>query len=151
MQLVGLIGLIVGLHQKFHGEGIVLIFFEAGNSFVELLLIHQQSSSRSVVRALNHAVATAGRHSFELLQRLVGQCRIPGMRGAHGTVAQNARQFLILIGLGNRAAMSQRLFRALQIFQRGIVVCLILGQVPVGLRFLQVLFFGVRCLRNLLE
>ncbi len=39
--------------------------------------------------------------------------------------------------------MSQRVLGLLQIFQRGVIVGLILGQVPVGLRFLQVLILGV--------
>src|SRR5271163_1175993 len=47
--------------------------------------------------------------------------------------------------------MSKRLLGLRQIFQCAIVVGLILGEVPVGLRFLQVLILGVGGLGDLLE
>src|SRR5271168_5555016 len=47
--------------------------------------------------------------------------------------------------------MSQRFFGLLQILQRCVVIGLVLGQVTVGLRFLEILFFGACVARNLLE
>src|SRR5580692_13103709 len=72
------------------------------------------------------------------------------MCGTDDAVAQNAREFFIFVALGD-GAMSQRLLCLLQIFQRGVIVSLILGQMAVGLRFLQVLVLGVGCLGNLFE
>ncbi len=73
------------------------------------------------------------------------------MRSAHGANAQNAGEFFIFIGLRNRATMSQGFLSILQIFQRRVILRLILSQMAIGLRFLQVLFFGVCGLGNLLE
>src|SRR5258708_29346974 len=102
MQLLGLVGLVVGLHLKFHGEGIVLVCFQVGDGFAEFFLIvvcltHEQGSRSAVVRTLDDAVAAAGRHGFKLLQRLIGKLLIASVGGAHGAVAQNAGHLLILI------------------------------------------------------
>ena len=110
-----MIGLIVSLYQEFQGEGIVLVFFEIADGFVELLLIHEQSAGGSVVGTLDDAVAAAGGHLFELLETVIGQVLIAGMRGAHSAIAQNAGEFFILIALGNGVAMAQRLLCLLQI------------------------------------
>src|SRR6202050_773787 len=149
-ELVGPIGLVIGLHQKFHGEGILLVFFEVSDGCVKLLLIHEQSPSRSVVRTLDDAVATAGSEGLELLQRLIGQRLVAHVRGAHRAGAQNAGEFLISVALGERA-VSQRFLGLLQILQRCVIVRLIFGYVPVGLCFLQVLVLGVGGLGNFLK
>ena len=115
-QFVGLIGLVVGLHQQFHGEWIVLIFFQMGDGFLEFFLIHQQRSGRTVVGTLNHAVAAARGHRFQLLQRLIGQRRISRVSRAHGAVTQDAGHFLILVGFGNlRCDVQERLRRSADI------------------------------------
>src|SRR5712675_1734702 len=47
--------------------------------------------------------------------------------------------------------MSQRFLGALQVFQCRIVIWLVLGSLPVGLGFLQILFLGMSCLCDLLQ
>ena len=70
---------------------------------------------------------------------------------AHGAVAQNAGQFFIFVGLGNALRWASDSSASCRYFNDVVIVGLILGQVPVGLRFLQVLILGVGCLRDLLE
>src|SRR5579863_1700569 len=48
VQLVGFHRLIVGLHQEFHGERIVFVFFQMGDRVVVFLLIHQQRTYRAL-------------------------------------------------------------------------------------------------------
>src|ERR1039458_6484908 len=59
VHLVGLVGLVVGLHQQFHGERIVLILFQVRDGVFVFLLFHEQSPRCAVVRTLDHAVAAA--------------------------------------------------------------------------------------------
>ena len=94
---------------ELQGKGIVLVLFQMRDGFLVFLLVHQRASGRAMIRALNHAVAAAVGHSFQLLQSLVGQRLVARAGSAHGAVAQDARHLLIAIGLRNRGAMAQAL------------------------------------------
>src|SRR5262252_6657044 len=62
VELVRLLGLVIGLDEQFHRERVVLVFFKMGDRILVLLLIHQQRSRGSLVGALNNAVTAAVGH-----------------------------------------------------------------------------------------
>ena len=108
-----------------------------------LFLVHEQSASRAVVRTLNHAIATAIRQSFKLMQGLVRNSFVARASCTHGTNAQDARQLFITIGNGNCQAMTERLFGQLELSEGGVVIGLILRHLAKSLRFLQIVRFGM--------
>ena len=146
VQLLGLVGLIVGLHQQLESEGIVLILFQLGDRFLSFLLVHQKSAGCAMVRTLNHVIAGTTGERFELLQSLLGQWMIASAGGTHRAVAEDVRHLLIAIGGGNDGLMVERFLGQLEVFQGDDVVGLIFRQMTVGLRFLQALFLAVSCL-----
>ena len=75
---------------------------------------------------LDHAVAAAVGQSFELLQRLIGQRLVTGARGPYGAVAEDARHLFVAVGGGDGGAMAESFLGQLQMFERDIVVGLIL-------------------------
>ena len=71
VQLIRLLGLVVGLNQQLHSERIVLVFFEMSDRVLVFLLIHQQRSRGSLIGTLDDAVAAAIRQLFEFFQRFL--------------------------------------------------------------------------------
>src|SRR5215831_20618064 len=89
VELVRLLGLVIGLDEQFHREGVVLIFFKMGDRILVLLLIHQQRSRGSLVGALNNPVTAAVGHAFELLERFLGHRFVACTECMDDTIAQD--------------------------------------------------------------
>ena len=101
---------------------------------------------RAVVRTLNYPVAAAGGQRFELVQRPVGQRRVSAWQLAPRD-SEDARHLLVPDRTPKWLRWVSASSAALRL-QGDIVVPLIFGQVAEGLRFLQILLFGMGGFRD---